>query len=96
MQTQLDDDEIRILGVNQIGSEPGNEDTCDGNDIPWLQDEYAEEAWALWQVTYRDVVILDRNGRVAAVYNLTAHDLTNPAHFDELKQLLLATAGTLP
>lgn len=49
--------------------------------------------WAAWQVTFRDVVILDTENRPVGVYNLTVHDLGDPASYAELKQLLIAATG---
>ena len=79
---------IRILGVNQIGAESGNDANCTDRDVPWLQDTAAEQTWVLWAVAYRDVVILDKNNVPVAVYNLTLHDLGDPASYAELKALL--------
>lgn len=84
---------IRLAGINQIGAESGNPLNCEGRDIPWLQDTTAESVWADWQVTYRDVIILDGENKVVGVYNLTTYDLTNPTNYDELKNLLKAAAG---
>ena len=79
---------IRILGINQIGAESGNAVTCNGRDIPWLQDTDTDQVWAEWQVTYRDVVVLDDNNTQAAVYNLTFNDLGDPSNYAEFKQIL--------
>jgi len=84
---------IRLLGINSMGSETGNAAACDGRDIPWLQDTITDQVWIDWNVTYRDVVILDTRGAVAAVYNLTEHDLADPANYAELKALLKQIAG---
>ena len=83
---------IRILGVNQTGQEPYNDLAVAGNSIPWIQDA-AGAAWGGWAVTWRDVVILDRENRKAAVFNLTEHDITQPAEYAALLALLRATAG---
>jgi len=96
MQTELDFDAIRILGVNQLGAETGNIATCNGRDIPWLQDIAGKDVWVSWEVRYRDVVILDETGVKVAVFNLTDHDLGDPESFAELKALLQTIAGTLP
>ena len=84
---------ISILGINKIGSESGNSAICNGRDIPWLQDTVNDEVWLEWQVTYRDVLILDENNVPVAVYNLTQHDLNNPSNYAALKALLLDVAG---
>jgi len=84
--------DIEILGVNQIGHEAGNPGMCDGRDLPWLQDTPEQHVWSQWRVTYRDVVILDRDNAVAAVFNLTEHDLADPAEYAALRDLLLQLA----
>jgi len=92
MQTELAGTGIKLLGVNQISSSSGNAAACDGNDIPWLQDSMDVQAWTKWDVTYRDVCILDENNELIGVYNLTEHDLKNVDNYDELK-LMLETAA---
>ncbi|MHC4817204.1 MAG: hypothetical protein ACYTF8_03960 [Planctomycetota bacterium] len=84
---------IRLGAINQIGSEGSAEAMCDGRDIPLLQDTYDDHAWAQWQVTYRDVIILDEENRQVAVYNLTTNSLSYPENYAELKALLLSVAG---
>jgi len=93
MQTELAGTNVQILGVNQIGAETGNIAACDGRDIPWLQDTFAENAWALWTVTYRDVYILGPDNELVGVYNLTEHDLSNAADYAELKTMLMTAAA---
>jgi hypothetical protein len=83
---------ITILGVNGIGQESGNAAICAGRDLPWLQDQAAVDAWTLWAVNYRDVFVLDDQNRVITVYNLTSHDLAQPANYAELKSILLAAS----
>lgn len=87
---------IEIHGVNSIGDESDNPVVCSGRDIPWLQDVPAEGVWALWGVTYRDVIILDEQNEVVGVYNLTANDLQDPLKYAELKALLVAAANPAP
>jgi hypothetical protein len=76
--------------VNASGLEAGNELITADVDLPWLQDEAAVDAWTAWGVTWRDVIILDRQNVVFAVENLTVHSLADPAHREELKALLRA------
>jgi hypothetical protein len=83
---------VQILGVNAVGHESGNDLAVAGRVLPWLQDEAAVDAWGLWEITHRDVVVLDADNRVTAVYNLTSHDLANPANYDELRALILDAA----
>ncbi len=57
-----------------MGHESGNEEFCSGRDLPWAQDDGA--VWDAWGVTYRDVVILDRDGNFHTVFNVTDNDLS--------------------
>ena len=84
---------VQILGVNAAGLESGNAGITSGRVLPWLQDTASEDAWGKWQVTYRDVVILDPDGYRVGVYNLTAHDLSDAANFVELEKLLVDAAS---
>jgi hypothetical protein len=80
---------VVLLSVNEAGLEAGNEGFVMGKTMPLLQDTPGTNAWALWQVEYRDVVVLDAQGRRRSVQNLTTNDLSVPANFAALKQLLL-------
>ena len=84
---------IQILGLNGVGYESANDLNCQGKDIPWLQDQASENVWALWAVTYRDVVVLDENNEVLFIYNLTTYDLGNPANYQALRDMLADAAG---
>jgi len=75
---------IQILGVNGAGYESGNERVTEDRDIPWLQDTENIEAWTQWDVKYRDVYVLDQNGDLRFIYNLTVNDLGNPDNLDLL------------
>lgn len=85
--------ELQILGVNSKGAVAGNPSVCEGRDLPWLQDTADEDVWGSWAITYRDVIVLDVENRIAAVYNLTEYDLTNPANYEALKTILRDAAG---
>ena len=58
----------------------------DLGDLPLLQDE--ANVWSDWNVTYRDVVILDGNNEAVDVYNLTENDLSDPDNYAALAALL--------
>jgi len=79
--------------VNGVGYESGNSSITAGRSLPWLQDVAEQEVWASWSVTYRDVVILDREGNVHDVYNLTEHDLSIVSNYETLKEMLLEAAA---
>lgn len=84
---------IQILGVNRLGLESGNAETCAGRTIPWLQETEEHPCWDSWQVTWRDVVILDVENQRADLLNLTSHDLAIPANYDTLRAKILRVAG---
>ncbi len=96
MQSELDqmdlDLPIQILGINEAGYDAYNDYMTFGRNLPWLQDTYSANVWGTWDVTYRDVVILDADNTRYAVYNLTQHDLHDPDNYETLKQLLLEAA----
>ena len=85
--------DVRILGINESGQESGNETACQGKDLPWLQEVPAEPVWATWKINYRDVVILDGDNVPVHVFNLTDHNLSDPAEFAILKSMLVNLAG---
>lgn len=57
-------------------------------DLPILQDTTLVDAWALWDVTYRDVVLLDEDNHYVGTYNLTTHSLADPVNYQELHDLI--------
>jgi hypothetical protein len=87
---------VDILGVNFPGAESGIPDMCLGRDLPLLQDTTEADVWGAWEVTYRDVFVLDAENRVVTIYNLTDHDLGQPANYEALKGILRQAAGVAP
>jgi hypothetical protein len=83
---------IRIGGVNSFDAASGNALMTDGRKLPWLQDQTGA-TWTSWDVTNRDTVVLDPANAKTAVYNLTVHDLGDPANYAELMGILKAAAG---
>lgn len=84
---------MQIHGVNEIGYQGANGSVTAGRTIPWLQDEATYDVWTTWAPAYRDVVILGPDNVEFAVYNLTSHDLAQPANYNALRQLFIdATA----
>jgi hypothetical protein len=78
-----------LAAVNATGFEDAVPGMAERGDLPLLQDTAAADVWGAWAVEYRDVVLLDRENRRVAVFNLTVHDLAQPAEYAALKQLLL-------
>ena len=83
---------IHILGINAAGQESDNELMCQGRVLPWLQDTTSQRVWDSWQVTWRDVVVLDPENKVIRIYNLTEHNLGAAANYTELRNILLLAA----
>lgn len=83
---------VVILGVNGVGFETGNAAVTADRDIPWLQDMASVDVWSTWDVTYRDVVILDEENEPYAVFNLSLHDLGDPSEYAALMALFEAAA----
>lgn len=88
----MDPDQYQFFGVNEIGQEAGNSAVTLGRTTPWLQDEAQVKAWATWGVSYRDVYVLDADGRLFGVFNLTIHDLGQESEAAALRELLEAAA----
>jgi hypothetical protein len=82
--------------VNAAGNEAGNPAMVAGRVLPLLQDVASVDAWSSWDVTPRDVVVVDPSGRAYAVYNLTLNDLAVPANYQALKQLILDASAVPP
>jgi hypothetical protein len=80
--------EIRILDVNAPGAGAALPQAVAGLLLTALQDEPAVNARAAWQAGPDDVVILDAGNRVLQVFGLQTRDLTNPADYAALRQIL--------
>ncbi len=97
MQTEIDSlstsHAVWILGVNERGMEAGNGDMTAGRTLPWLQPASDVDVWALWQVEYRDVVILGLGNEKLDTFNLTENDLGDPVNYAALRSKLLEAAG---
>ena len=60
----------------------------DGNDIGLLQDDTSTDAWGLWQAEWRDTYVLDADGALVGVLNLTDNDLREEAGDAALRELI--------
>lgn len=63
--------------------------------LPWIQDTEEAAVWTKWNVTYRDVMIVDGAGELVDVYNLSSNDLGVPENWATLAQMI-ADAAVLP
>ena len=76
------------MAVNEIGYESGQEKMSALGDLPLLQDIPNQAVWEAWEVTFRDVVILDDMNECYAVFNLTANNLEEAENMQALKMIL--------
>lgn len=97
MQTELDAvttlRPIRILGINEIGHESANTAMTAGRVLPWMQATAAVNVWQLWQVTFRDVIVVNGRSERVTAYNLTTQDLAVAGNYAALKNILLEEAN---
>lgn len=84
---------VRILGINEAGQESGNATIVAGRVLPWLQDTVSVNVWQQWQVTYRDVIVLDAENKRITAFNVTNQDLSNADNYAALKAILLEAAN---
>ena len=84
---------IRILAVNAMGEEAGNALVPGSLVLPLLQDDATAAVWTNWNVTWRDVVILDEDNNAVGVFNLTEHNLSYKPEYDALLDILRVAAG---
>ena len=94
MQAQLPEG-ISILGVNGAAYSSGNDRITEGRTLPWLQDTSEVNMWSQWQVSYRDVVVRDPEGKMFGVFNLTSKSLESEENVTELLNMALDAAGTV-
>jgi hypothetical protein len=85
--------DVKIQGVNEAGYEHGLDDMSDLGDLPVLQDTEEEDVWLSWEVTFRDVYILDHENYLVGTYNLTTYSLAVEENYDELKAMFIAAAS---
>lgn len=83
---------VDVLGVNRIDQAAFNDAVINERRLVWIQDNEMARLWDSWEVTYRDVMIVDASNELIAVYNLTMNSLEIPAHRATLLQMLRASA----
>jgi hypothetical protein len=98
LQTTYPALQIQLLGINQRGQEPGNASATEGRNLPWLQDVdtdgnyQSDVARDLWDLRYRDLVILDGENVQVAVLNLDDYNLAESEHYATLREMLVDAA----
>lgn len=91
--------EIQFLTVNEEGQEDGNGRAANEKDIPLLQDvdvngDSKSDAWASWDASWRDLVVVDAHSNVVTKFNLTTHDLRTDENFNEVKTSVVDAAAS--
>lgn len=71
LRDELQSDMVEILAVNEIGYDNFEYVDTVSSQLPWVQDVEEVNAWDLWEITYRDLVILDQDNIFLTTYNLT-------------------------
>jgi len=93
-QTALD---IAVVAINAAGHAVTSsyDSVAKMGNLPVLQDTEDANAWDLWAIDYRDVIILNSCGEKIAVYNLTANNLGDDEKYQELKELIIEAASQI-
>jgi len=73
-----------LLAVNEEGHESGVVTMAALGHLPLLQDTTKADVWTSWDVTYRDVILVDEDNVEVDVFNLTTHDLNDPVSYQAL------------
>ena len=89
-----------------IGAEAGTSlFEAEVHTLPMVNDSTTDLIWEQWgsfcpteeheetNNLWRNLYILNASNQCVEVYNLTLHNLSNPANFAELKQKLIDAAG---
>lgn len=89
---------ITLTAVNEFGQDAGNSLIVANRDLTLLQDgdqnqNQQSDVWdESWQVTWRDLVVLNGENEKEFVVNLTTFDLGNTANYQQLGRALVQLA----
>ena len=83
---------VHFVGVNEIGFELGIPEAAAKADLPLIQDDNDTRMWASWGARWKDVMILDGNNECYSIFSVQGAKLSEPEHYQELKELVLAAA----
>ena len=97
MQDELDAEypslDIEILSINKIGASSGVSSLSSDMDLPMVDDNSTDQIWSTWDGIWRDVIILDANNEIYAVYNLSTYSLSDSTNYNTLKDLFIEAAN---
>jgi hypothetical protein len=92
--------DVNIIAIDgaQFGNGPDQiAGTAALGDLPLVQETATQMVWPEWNAAWRDLVIIDRNGRFAGKINLTAFNPDPSANggqnYAQLRAMLLAARG---
>ena len=88
--------DVHILGLNEAGYEAGNSLLSGAGSLPALQDTQEANVKGAWAATYRDVILVDGNGRFVEAYNLTQYSLGVASNYATLKAKIEALLNENP
>ncbi len=88
----MSDLNVEVIGINRSDQAANNGLVVNYQTLPWIQDTNEVGVWNAWEVTWRDVRIVNGRGELAAVLNLTSHNLYDDSNRSLMKQLLRAEA----
>lgn len=88
LQLEYDTTQVQFLGVNREDGADDAAEAVEGVSIPLLQDTTDVDAWGLWEVEWRDLVLLDADNQVVGVINLTEHDLAEEENVELVRELV--------
>ena len=89
-------DEERVVPWVQDLDDDDNDEIWDDEDNDLLPDTTYGDVWESWEITLRDMVVLDRNGNYITRLNLTSFNPDPSAlgectdNYDTIKQLILS------
>lgn len=91
-------DDVHIVGVNGIEyAAKSITGMITDRRLPWVQDKVEQRVWESWQVYIRDLFVLNRDGDVVDVVNLTAFNpdpsVNEGENYRSIKNLLLGALG---
>ena len=90
---------IAIIGIsNQNHSKSEIPKMIDGRTLPWAHDNSSQDVWTKWDVLLRDLYILNQDGILYGLVNLTNFNpdpsINDGNNYNELKQLILDAKKT--
>jgi hypothetical protein len=94
MQAELNEMgvDVTIHAVNEEGYDSGLSTMAALGDLPLLQDTEEDTVWESWDVTFRDVYIVDDDNVLIDTFNLTTYSLSISENYETLKAMFVAAS----